>query len=158
MLTVAWAGTICSDPAMVSISVRPGRYSYDLIKETGDFVINLTTEELLRATDYCGVVSGRNIDKFKEMNLTPSPSLKVKAPGILESPVNIECRVVEIKPLGTHDMFIADIVGVNVDESLLDEKGKLHLSKAGLCAYAHGEYYALGEKVGKAFSDGKRLA
>ena len=149
MLTVAWAGTICSDPAMVSISVRPGRYSYDLIKETGEFVINLTTEELLRATDYCGVVSGKNVDKFKEMNLTPSPSLKVKAPGIMESPVNIECRVVEIKPLGTHDMFIAEIVAVQADDKYMDEKGSFHLEESRPITYSHGTYFALGKELGK---------
>ena len=149
MFTVAWAGTICSDPAMVSISVRPARYSYDLIKETGEFVINLTTEELLQATDYCGVVSGRNVDKFKEMNLTPSPSLKVKAPGILESPVNIECRVVEVKPLGTHDMFIAEIVAVQADDKYMDEKGSFHLEESRPITYSHGTYFSLGKELGK---------
>ncbi len=149
MLTVAWAGTICSDPAMVSVSIRPGRYSYNMIKEAGEFVINLTTEELLRATDYCGVVSGRNVDKFKEMNLTPSPSLKVKAPGILESPVNIECKVVEIKPLGTHDMFIAEIVAVQADDKYMDEKGSFHLEQSRPITYSHGTYFSLGEELGK---------
>ena len=148
LITVAWAGTICSDPAMVSISVRPSRYSHHMIKETGEFVINLTTKELLKATDYCGVVSGKNIDKFKEMGLTPSPSEKVKAPGILESPVNIECKVVEVKALGTHDMFIAEVVAVKADEKYMDEKGRFHLEDSEPIAYSHGRYFSLGEELG----------
>lgn len=149
IITLAWVGTICSDPAMVSISVRPERYSYDIIKETGEFVINLTTKELTYATDYCGVKSGRDIDKFKEMKLTPSLSQTVKAPGIEESPVNIECKVVEIKPLGSHHMFIAEVTGVTVDEKYMDENGKFDLNSIGLTAYSHGEYISLGEKIGK---------
>ena len=149
ILTLAWVGTICSDPVMVSISVRPERYSYNIIKETKEFVINLTTEELARATDYCGVRSGKDVDKYKEMKLTPQPSKKIKAPGIAESPVNIECKVKEIVPLGSHHMFIAEVVGVNVDEDLLDEKGRLDLRKAKLLAYSHGEYMSLGRKLGK---------
>ena len=149
ILTLAWVGTICSDPVMVSISVRPERYSYNIIKETKEFVINLTTEELARATDYCGVRSGKDVDKYKEMKLTPQPSQKIKAPGIAESPVNIECKVKEIVPLGSHHMFIAEVVGVNVDEDLLDEKGRLDLRKAKLLAYSHGEYMSLGRKLGK---------
>ncbi|MBP5304249.1 MAG: flavin reductase family protein [Lachnospiraceae bacterium] len=148
IITVAWAGTVCSSPAMVSISIRPERYSHDIIKETGEFVINLTTRKLLRACDYCGVKSGRDVDKFKEMKLTPLKSQKIEAPGIEESPVNIECKVTEIKPLGSHDMFIAEVVGVSIDEEYLDEKGKFHLNDTGLVTYSHGEYFTLGEKVG----------
>lgn len=149
IITVAWAGTICSDPAMVSISVRKERYSHAIISETKEFVINLNTKELCFATDYCGVKSGKDVDKFKEMKLTPCESVNVKAPGIAESPVNIECRVVEVKELGSHDMFIAEIVGVNVDEKYIDETGKFNLNSAGLVSYSHGEYYLLGEKLGK---------
>lgn len=148
IITVAWAGTICTNPAMVSISVRPERYSYHLIKESGEFVINLTTEALTFATDYCGVRSGRDVDKFKEMNLTPQPSQHISAPGIAESPVNIECKVREIKELGCHHMFIADVVGVSIDDTYMDEKGKFHLNDAGLVTYSHGEYYSLGKKLG----------
>lgn len=149
IITLAWVGTVCSDPAMVSISIRPERYSYDIIKETGEFVINLTTAELAKATDYCGVRSGRNVDKFAEMKLTPSPSQKIHAPGIKESPVNIECRVTQIIKLGSHDMFLAEVVGVDVDEDCLDQNGKFHLNETGLIAYSHGEYFSLGEYVGK---------
>ena len=149
IVTVAWAGTICSDPVMVSISVRKERYSYDIIKETGEFVINLTTKQLARATDYCGVRSGRNVDKFKDMKLTPEPSEKIQAPGIAESPVSIECKVVQVLELGSHDMFIAKVEAVRVEESLLDEKGTLQLYKADLMAYSHGSYYELGKTLGK---------
>lgn len=149
IITIAWAGTVCSDPAMVSISIRPERYSYDIIKETKEFVINLTTKNLTYATDYCGVRSGRDIDKYKEMHLTPSASQTVSAPGIMESPVNIECKVKDIIKLGSHDMFLAEVTGVSVDESLMDEKGKFHLNDAGLVAYSHGEYYELGKYIGK---------
>lgn len=148
IITVAWAGTICSSPAMVSISVRPNRYSYNIIKETGEFVINLTTEKLVRATDYCGVKSGKDVDKFAEMHLTAGESVHVDAPFIEESPVNIECKVKQILELGTHHMFVAEVVGVNVDDSLLDEKGKFQLNKAGLMVYSHGEYFGLGKKIG----------
>lgn len=148
IITVAWAGTICSDPAMVSISVRPERYSYEIIKETKEFVINLVTEDLVYATDYCGVKSGRYIDKFKEMNLTPVASTKIKAPGIAESPVNLECRVEQIIELGSHHMFIAKIEAVDVDEKYIDSTGKFRLSDTGLVAYSHGEYFSLGEKLG----------
>ena len=149
IITVAWAGTICSDPAMVSISVRKDRFSHDIIKESGEFVINLTTKELALATDYCGVKSGRDVDKFADMKLTAAESVKVKAPAILESPVNIECKVKQIIELGTHDMFIAEVLCVNVDESLLDDKGTLHLEWAELLAYSHGSYFCLGDYVGK---------
>lgn len=149
IITVAWAGTICSTPAMVSISVRPSRYSYTIIKETGEFVINLVTKELTFATDYCGVKSGREIDKFKEMHLTPSKSKIVQVPGIEESPVNIECKVVDIKTLGTHDMFMAEVVSVNVDDMYIDETEKFNLNSTGLVTYSHGEYFELGTKIGK---------
>lgn len=148
IITIAWAGTICSDPPMVSISVRPERYSYNMIKETGEFVINLTTKELAYATDYCGVKSGRNVDKFAEMNLTPIPGEVVKAPLIAESPVNIECRVTEVKKLGTHDMFLAEVVAVHADEKYMDEKHKFHLEKAEPIVYSHGAYLATGEQLG----------
>ena len=148
IITVAWAGTICSDPAMLSISVRPDRYSYSIIKETGEFVVNLVTRELVYATDFCGVKSGRNLDKFKEMKLTPSPSKYIHAPGIMESPVNIECRVADSRLLGSHELFIAEVLGVNISDEYMDEDGKFRLNSTGLAAYSHGEYYALGEKLG----------
>lgn len=149
IITVAWAGTTCSSPAMVSISVRPDRYSYDIIRETGEFVINLTTERLTHAADYCGVRSGRDVDKFKEMNLTPGQSVHVAAPFIEESPVNIECRTKQILELGSHHMFVAEVLGVNVDERYLDKNGKFNLNEAGLMVYSHGEYFGLGKKLGK---------
>ncbi len=157
IITLAWAGTVCSDPAMVSISVRPERYSYDIIKETGEFVINLVTRELAFATDYCGVKSGRNVDKFRDMKLTPLTSKQIKAPGIAESPVNLECQVQEILPLGSHHMFLARVAGVTVEDSYLDESGKFRLNDTKLVAYSHGEYFVLGEKLGKfGFSVEKR--
>lgn len=149
IITIGWTGTICSDPAMVSISIRPERYSYDIIKETGEFVINLVSRRLARANDYCGVKSGRDVDKFADMKLIPMKMKHVSCPGILQSPVNIECKVRQIIQLGSHDMFIAEILGVTVDESLLDEKGAMDLKKADLIAYSHGEYFTLGDKVGK---------
>ncbi len=149
IMTVAWAGTICSEPAMVSISVRPERYSYDIIKETGEFVINLVTKKLVFAADFCGVRSGRDMDKFKEMKLTPLASAVVAAPGIAESPVCIECKVDEIKELGSHDMFIARVVNVSVDDAYMDDKGKFRLNDTELTAYSHGEYFVLGQKTGK---------
>ena len=148
MLTVAWTGTICSDPAMCYISVRPERHSYEIIKRTGEFVINLTTEALARATDWCGVRSGKDYNKWQEMGLTPAPASVVKAPLIEQSPVSIECRVKQIIPLGTHDMFIAEVVNVAVDEQYLDEKGKFDMVRAGLMAYSHGEYFTLGKSLG----------
>ncbi len=134
---------------MVSISVRPERYSYDILRETKEFVINLTTKELAFAADYCGVKSGREVDKFKEMGLTPCPSKEIKAPGIEESPVNIECKVRDVIPLGSHDLFLAEVAAVGVDEDYLDEKGKFHLNDTGLVAYSHGEYRELGQYLGK---------
>lgn len=149
IITIAWAGTICSDPAMVSISVRKERYSYPIIKETGEFVINLVTKDLTFATDYCGVKSGKNVDKFKEMKLTPVKGTKVNCPLIAESPVNIECKVTDIKELGSHDLFIAEVVAVNVSEKYMDANGKFELNSTGLVSYSHGEYFELGEKIGK---------
>lgn len=149
IITVAWAGTICSDPAMVSISVRPERYSHNIIEETGEFVINLVTKELAFATDFCGVRSGKDVDKFKEMKLTELPSQIVSAPGIEESPVSIECKVTEIKRLGSHDMFIAEVVNVSVNDKYMAENGKFNLNDTDLVAYSHGEYFELGNKIGK---------
>ena len=149
LLTVAWTGTICSDPAMCYISVRKERHSHAIISRTGEFVINLTTRNLLRATDWCGVRSGRNYDKFREMGLTAEPSQHVKAPLVAESPVAIECRVKQVLELGTHDMFIAEVVGIEVDPQYIDpETGKFHLEEADLVAYSHGAYFTLGEQIG----------
>lgn len=148
IITVAWAGTINSNPPMVSVSIRKERYSYELIKEKGQFAINLTTGELTRAADFCGVKSGRDMDKFKEAGLTLEKASKIDVPLIKESPVNIECIVKDRIELGSHDIFMAEIVAVNVDELLLDEKGKLCLEKAGLICYSHGEYWTLGKSLG----------
>ncbi len=149
IITVAWAGTVCSAPAMLSISVRPERYSYEIIKETGEFVVNLVTKELTFATDYCGVKSGRDVDKFGEMKLTPLPSQKISAPGIAESPVNIECKVVRELALGSHTMFVGEVVNVTVEDSYMSDSGKFELNHTGLVTYSHGEYFLLGEKLGK---------
>ena len=148
IITVAWAGTVCTNPPMVSISVRPSRYSHHMIMETGEFVINLTTKELVYATDYCGVKSGRDVDKFKELHLTPLAMQHVSAVGISESPVNIECRVRKCEELGSHTMFIADVVGVTVDDKYMDETGKFHINDTGLVMYSHGEYFGFGDKLG----------
>lgn len=148
IITVAWAGTVCTNPPMVSISVRPERFSYDMLEETKEFVINLTTEALVKACDYCGVTSGRDVDKFEKMNLTKLPMEHVKAPGIAESPVNIECKVVEKRPLGSHTMFLAEVVGVTVDDAYMDDNNKFHINNTGLVMYSHGEYFKLGEKLG----------
>lgn len=149
LFTVAWTGTICSDPAMVSISVRPSRYSYAMIEETGEFVINLTTKELTFATDYCGVKSGRDVDKWKEMKLTKVPGSKVSVPYVAESPVNIECKVTQKIKLGTHDMFLATVEAVHVSDEYMDEKNVFHLEKADPIVYSHGSYFGLGEILGK---------
>ncbi len=149
IVTVAWAGTICSDPAMLSISVRPERYSYDIISETKEFVVNLVTTDLTRACDWCGVRSGRDYDKFKEMKLTEYKSEYMDTPAIDESPVNIYCKVKKIEKLGSHHMFIAEVVGVTVDDKYMDEKGRFDLRTTNLMAYSHGEYFALGKKLGK---------
>lgn len=138
LITVGWCGTICTQPSMVSISVRPERYSHHLIKESGEFVINLPTESLVRAVDWCGVKSGRDVDKFSAMHLTPSPAAKVGTVLVEESPVNLECKVTQVIPLGSHDLFLAEVVAVDVDERLLDESGKLCLNKANLIVYSHG--------------------
>jgi len=149
ILTIAWTGTICTNPAMVYISVRPERYSYHMLKESGEFVINLTTEQLAKATDYCGVRSGKDVDKWKEANLTPAKSEKLQyAPVIEECPVNIECKVTEVKELGSHHMFLAEVLAVQIDEQYLNEKNKFELNKTGLMAYSHGEYLSLGKKIG----------
>lgn len=149
IITIAWAGTICTNPPMISISVRPERYSYHMIEETGEFVINLTTEELVKACDYCGVTSGRDVDKFKEMKLTPFAVESCNAPAIKESPVNIACKVVEKKALGSHHMFIAEVVSVTVEDAHMNETGKFLINELGLVMYSHGEYFAMGEKLGK---------
>ena len=148
IITLAWVGTVCTNPPMVSISVRPERYSYPILKETGEFVINLTTKELAFATDYCGVKSGRDVDKFKEMKLTPLPGKEVAAPLIAESPVNIECRVRDIQELGSHHMFLADVVAVHADEQYMDEQRKFHLEQAEPIIYSHGAYLTCGEMLG----------
>ena len=148
IITVAWAGTVCTNPPMVSISVKPQRYSYHMLEETGEFVINLVTKELTHACDYCGVVSGRDVDKFRKTGLTPFFPEGFTAPAIEESPVNIACRVKQILPLGSHHMFLADVVSVTVDEKYMDPKGKFHINDTGLVCYSHGEYFLLGEKQG----------
>ena len=148
LITVAWAGTICSDPPMLSISVRPERYSYHMIRETGEFVVNLTTEELVRAVDFCGVKSGRDTDKWKETGLTPEKASVVNVPLVRQSPVNLECRVLRVDELGSHHMFIAQVVAVDVDEKYMDEKDQFHLSAAKPLAYSNGRYYGLGECLG----------
>lgn len=149
-LTVAWTGTICSDPAMCYISVRPDRFSYDLIKQSMEFTINLTTEAMARATDLAGVKSGRDLDKWKLTGLTPQPGVKVGCPMIAESPLSIECRVADIIPLGSHDMFIAEVVNVCADTSLIDPAtGAFDLGSAGLINYSHGAYYGQGARIGR---------
>lgn len=150
IITISWTGTICTDPAMCYISVRPERHSYAIIKRNGEFVINITTKALARATDWCGVKSGKNVDKFAEMSLTPAPCSKIKAPLIKESPINIECIVKEIKELGTHHMFISEVVAVNADEKYIDiESGLFMLNKAEPIIYSHGKYYESGQLIGK---------
>lgn len=149
LLTVAWTGTVCTDPPMCYVSIRRERHSYDIIRRTGEFVINLTTEELARATDWCGVRSGRDYDKFREMGLTPGAALHVAAPIVEESPVNIECRVRQILPLGSHDFFLAEVVGVQVSAELIDPAtGRFALERAEPIVYSHGTYFALGEALG----------
>ena len=148
IITIAWTGTICTNPPMAYISVRPERYSYHMLRESGEFVINLATESMAYATDYCGVRSGRNVDKWKETGLTPVPAQTVKAPVIAESPVAIECRVTEVKELGSHHMFLAEVTGVSVDEQWLNERGSLELAKAEPIVYSHGGYYGLSELLG----------
>ncbi len=148
VLTIAWTGILNTIPPKTYISVRPSRYSYNLIKDSKEFIINLTTAELVKACDYCGVKSGDKFNKFEDMKLTTQKASVVSVPLLEQSPVSIECKVTDIVPLGSHDMFIADIVAVNVAEELIDSSGKLHLDKANLVAYSHGEYFELGRKLG----------
>lgn len=148
LFTAAWTGTVCSNPPMVSVSVKPERYSYHMIEKTGEFVINLTTEKLAYATDYCGVKSGRDVDKWKKMELTKIQGEKVKVPMVKESPVNLECKVIEKKKLGSHHMFLAEVVAVHVDETYMDEKGRFHLNKAKPLVYSHGRYFSVGKEIG----------
>ena len=148
IITVAWTGTICTNPPMVYISVRPSRFSHHMLMETGEFVINLTTEKLTRATDYCGVRSGRDVDKFKETGLTREKAEFVKAPMIKEAPVSIECRVTEVKKLGSHDMFLAEVLAVHADEEYMDENNRFDLNRARSMVYSHGEYLGIGKKLG----------
>ena len=148
LMTAAWTGTICSDPPMVYVSIRKERFSHSMIQETGEYVINLTTEELAWATDFCGVRSGRNMDKFKEMKLTPVFGELQYAPMVEESPVSIECKVTQVMELGTHDMFMAEVVAVHVDEKYMDEKGTFHLEAAKPLVYSHGQYFGVGKHIG----------
>ena len=157
IITVAWTGILSSDPPRAYISVRPSRHSHSILKEKGEFVINLTTESLAKATDYSGIFTGAKVDKFEKCNLTRTPSEKVSAPTILESPLSLECKVFEVIESGTHDIFMADIVSVSCREDIMDEGGRIRLDKAGLMAYSHGEYFALGKKLGKfGFSAAKK--
>lgn len=150
IITVAWTGTVCTNPAMLYISVRPERYSYHMLRESGEFVVNLTTEKLARAADWCGVRSGKDVDKWKEMNLSRGKTEKlIYAPAIKESPVNIECKITEVKELGSHHMFLAEVVAVQADEKYMKKNGKFELNAAGLIAYSHGEYFALGKDMGR---------
>ena len=149
VLTIAWTGIINSSPAMTYISVRPERWSHHLIAESGEFVINVTTADLVRAADFCGVRSGKDTDKFEEMKLTALPASKVSAPILAQSPVSLECKVTEVKHLGIHDMFIAEIVAIQVEDKYIDETGRLDLRKAGVMFYSHGEYFAQGKKIGQ---------
>ena len=148
LMTAAWTGTVCSEPPMVYVSVRKERYSHHMIRETGEYVINLTTEKLAEATDFCGVRSGRDMDKFKEMKLTPVKGGLQYAPMVAESPVSIECKVTNVMELGSHDMFIAEVTAVYVDEQYMDAKGTFHLEKAEPLVYSHGQYYGMGKHLG----------
>lgn len=148
IITVAWTGTVCSDPPMLYVSIRPERYSHAIINETREFVVNLVNREMVKVCDWCGVRSGREYDKFREAKLTPCESARVGVPSIEESPLSLECVVADVIKLGSHDMFLAKIVSVSADERYCDETGKFSMDKAGLTTYCHGEYYALGEKLG----------
>lgn len=148
VLTVAWTGILCSDPPKTYVSIRPSRFSYDLIRQSGEFAVNLTTVPLVRAADFCGVRSGRELDKFSAAGLTAEPASVLSCPLLSESPLALECRVTQVVPLGSHDMFLADIAAVSVDPRLIDAAGKLHLERADLAAYAHGEYFSLGKSLG----------
>lgn len=147
-LTVAWTGIISSDPPRTYISVRPERNSYEIIKSSGEFVINMLPSSLVKTLDYCGIKSGKHENKLEKRKLTALPCEKISAPLIAQSKIALECKVTEIKPLGSHDMFIADILAVDIDEDLIDDKGRLMIEQAGLMAYAHGTYFALGKKIG----------
>ena len=149
VMTAAWTGIVCTEPTLVYVSIRPSRYSNELIRQSGEFVINVPTVELAKAVDLCGVKSGRDTDKFKLAGLTASACEKIGAPQVAESPVSLECKVKEITSLGSHDVFLAEVVAVDVDEKFINSKQALDLEKAGLLAYAHGFYYALGRKIGK---------
>lgn len=149
IITVAWTGTVCTNPPMVSISVRPERHSYHMIEETGEFVINLVTDELVKACDYCGVVSGKDVNKWEKMKLTPFAVANCNIPAIQESPVNIACKVVEKKELGSHTMFLAEVLSVTVEDTHMNETGKFLINELGLVMYSHGEYFSMGEKLGK---------
>lgn len=148
LITVGWTGIICTEPAKTYISLRPERFSYEIISKSREFIINLPSSHIIRSIDFCGVRSGRKLDKFKECKLTKEKATQVACPAVAESPISIECRVTDIVKLGTHDMFMADIVAVNVDERYIDEKGKLRIEQCSLAAYAHGSYFALGKKIG----------
>ncbi|OUO33283.1 flavin reductase family protein [Olsenella sp. An293] len=149
IVTVAWAGTVCTNPPMLSISLRPERHSYHIVRESGEFVVNLVTARLQRACDWCGVRSGRDFDKWAECCLTPAPATTLElAPAIEESPVSIECRVRDVLELGSHHLFLADVTAVQVEDALLDDRGRLDLARAGLTAYSHGEYFELGRRIG----------
>lgn len=148
IFTVAWAGTVCTNPPMVSISVRPERYSYDMIRRSGEFVLNLTTKELVYAADYCGVRSGRDVDKLEHLKLNTLKAEHVKAPLLADSPVSIECRMIQVQELGSHHMFVAEVLAVHADEKYLDEKGRFDLAKSEPIVYSHGTYYDLGEAIG----------
>ena len=149
IITVAWTGILNTNPAKVYISVRPSRYSYNIIKEQGEFIINLTTKNLARATDWCGVKTGAKVDKFKELKLHKEKANFVKCPMIKESPVSVECKVTEVKEFGSHHMFIADVLAINADEKYIDDKGAFDISKCDLIAYSNGHYYSLGKKIGR---------
>ena len=149
IVTVAWAGTVCTNPPMLSISLRPERHSYHIVRESGEFVVNLVTARLQRACDWCGVRSGRDYDKWAECRLTPAPATTLElAPAIEESPVSIECRVRDVLELGSHHLFLAEVTAVQVEDALLDDRGRLDLARAGLTAYSHGEYFELGRRIG----------
>ncbi len=148
LITIAWAGSVCSDPPMLSIAVRPDRYSHAIIKTTGEFIVNVPSTDQAKATDWCGVFSGRDVDKFAGTGLTPAPGRKVACPMVMECPLNIECRVRKSLELGSHTLFLAEVVAVQVSSELVDARGRLNLQKAGLMAFAHGHYFALGRHLG----------
>ncbi len=157
IITIAWTGIINTIPPKTYISIRPSRHSYNIIKESGEFVINLAPQPIVRSVDYCGIYTGAKVDKWQKCNLHKAPSSKLSCPIIEECSISLECKVTDIIPLGSHDMFLADIVATNVDESLLDQSGKLCIERANLIAFAHGEYYSIGEKIGKfGFSAAKK--